>query len=71
MKKSQYFSISTNKVTDVSSWEQLGIDLRYVKDGKAVEKLVGLLTCDKIRGSDIFKAIKQFIGDRGLDINMC
>lgn len=32
---------------------------------------MGFVACDKVCGSDIFKAIRQFIRDCGLDINMC
>ena len=71
VKESHYFSISADEVTDVSSWEQLGIVLRYVKDGQATEELVGFVACNEVCGSDIFKAIKKFIRDCGLDINMC
>ena len=71
VKESRYFSISADEVTDVSNWEQLGVVFRYVTDGQAVEKLVGFVACDKVCGADIFKAIKQFVGDCGLDINLC
>ena len=70
-KVSEYFSISADEVTDVSNWEQLGIVFRYVKDGQAVEKLIGFVACDKVCGKDIFKAIKQFVGDCGLDLSLC
>lgn len=71
VKESKYFSISADEVTDVSNWGKLGIVFRYVRDGQAVEKLAGFLACDKVRGADIFKAIKQFVGDISLDITLC
>ena len=41
VKDSGFYSISIDEVTDVANWEQLGIILRYVKEGQAIEKLVG------------------------------
>ena len=35
VKASQYFSVLADEVTDISGWEQLGVALRFVKDGKA------------------------------------
>ena len=69
--KSKFFSVSADEVTDVSNWEQLGIVFRYVKDGEAVEKLVGFVACESVRGEDIFREIKAFIANCGLDIKMC
>ena len=48
IKKSKFFSVIADEVTDVSNWEQLGIVFRYVKDGEAVEKLVGFVACKSV-----------------------
>ena len=71
VRQSGFFSVSADEVTDVSNWEQLGIVLRYIKDNQAVEKLVGFVACQNVRGADIFTAIKIFLLQLGLDISLC
>ena len=70
IKKSKFFSVSADEVTDVSNWEQLGIVFRYVNDGQAIEKLLGFVSCESVRGEDIFLKIKAFISSCGLDIKL-
>ena len=33
-----FFGIEADKVTDTSNWEQLGLVVRYMKNGKPVER---------------------------------
>ena len=54
IKRGKCFSVSSDEVTDVSNWEQLGVIFRYVKDGVAVEKLVGFVACECARGKTYF-----------------
>ena len=44
---------------------------RYVKQGEAVEKLVGFVACESVTGEDIFREIKAFIAKCGLDMKLC
>ena len=71
VKKSKFYAIIADEVTDVSNWEQLGIVIRYVKDGEAVEKLIGFVACESVRGRDLFHEIKAFIAHCGLDLKLC
>ena len=47
------YGISADEVADVSHWEQLGILVRYVKDGKPVERFLQCVPCVKETGSAI------------------
>ena len=47
------------------------IVLRYLKNGQAVERLAGFVSLEHVRGSDIFKAIKNFIAELGIDNKLC
>ena len=71
VKDSGFYSISIDEVTDVANWEQLGIVLRYVKEGQAIEKLVGFEACKKVCGIDIFNTVKNFLQDCGVDMKLC
>ena len=53
MKSSWFYAILADEVSDASGWEQLGVALRYVKNGKPCEKLVKFIACESIRGEDI------------------
>ena len=53
VKSSWFYAILADEVSDVSGWEQLGVALRYVKNGKPCEKLVKFIACESIRGEDI------------------
>ena len=57
VKNSHYYAILADEVTDVSGWEQLGVALRYVKDGHAHEKLIELVACESITGAEICKSL--------------
>ena len=45
------FSIQADKVTDVSNRKQLALLLRYVKNGKPVERLIEYIMCKSIAGT--------------------
>ena len=45
-----FYGIQADEVTDVSNWEQLGLVVRYVHDGKAVERFVDYIKCSKLQG---------------------
>jgi Domain of unknown function (DUF4371) len=43
-----FYGIQADEVPDVSNWEQLGLVVRYVHDGKAVERFVGYIQSTNI-----------------------
>ncbi|XP_066274145.1 52 kDa repressor of the inhibitor of the protein kinase-like [Branchiostoma lanceolatum] len=45
-----HYGIMADEVTDVSNWEQLGLLVRYTKDGKPVERLLLFAACEHITG---------------------
>ena len=66
-----YFEIMADEVRDVSNWEQLGIALQYIRDGKPVEKLFTYAQCETITGDAIAEQIIHEISQAGLDPQMC
>ena len=48
-----YFGYQCDEVTDSSNWEQLGIVLRYVMNGKPCERLFEFIECECITGEAI------------------
>ena len=58
-------------MTDCSSWEQLGILLRYVKDSVAVEKLIEYVQCHNVEGKTIAKLIIDTVTNVGLNTSLC
>lgn len=71
VKSNKFFAVIADEVSDVRNWEQLGIVLRYLKDGQAVERLAGFVALEQTCGFDIFKAIKNFLAELGIDIRLC
>ena len=65
------FAVLADEVSDVSNWEQLGLVLRYVKDGKPVEKLVEFIPCESITGEAIHAKIKESLHQLALDQADC
>ena len=53
------YSIQADEVTDISNNEQLGLVLRYVKNGKPIERLIEYIECDSITGTALCEDIKR------------
>ena len=66
-----YFGIMADEVKDVSNWEQLGIAIRYLKDGKPTEKLITYVECEKTTGEAIADKIIDALTKLGLDPLLC
>ena len=66
-----YYGISDDEVTNCSSWEQLGIVLRYVKDAVAAEKLVEYVKCYNTKRNTVAKLIGDTVTNVGLDTSLC
>ena len=58
-------------LTDVSVWKQLGVALRYVKDGHAREKLIEFVACESITGARICKSLLDTLVRFSLDPKLC
>ena len=46
-------------MTDISNSEQLGLVLRYIKNGKPVERLVEYIECGSVTGAALCEDIKR------------
>ena len=55
------FGIQADEVTDISNSKQLGLVLRYVKNGKPIERLIEYIECESITGEALCEDIKQTI----------
>ena len=52
----------------MSNREQMGLILRYVKDGKPIERLVEYIMCESITGAALCEDIQQHL--RNLQLNL-
>ena len=62
------FSVHADAVTDISNKEQMGLILRYVKDGKPIERLVEYIMCESITDTSLCEDIQQRL--RNLQLNL-
>ena len=68
----QFVQNSVSKLmtlTDMSNKEQMRLILRYVKDGKCIERLVEYIMRESITGAALCKDIQQSL--RNLQLNLC
>lgn len=63
-KKTPYFGVVADEVTDCASWEQLGI----VITNKPVDRLIEYVKCDNMRGETIAKLLIESLKSSGIDI---
>ena len=72
VKKSPFFSITADEVTDASSKEQLAVVLRYVdSDRIAQERLIDFVECaEGITGETLAKSLLEKVTSYGLDPNL-
>ncbi|XP_035989381.1 zinc finger MYM-type protein 1-like isoform X2 [Fundulus heteroclitus] len=64
-------AVIADEVTDVSNCEQLGVCIRYVKDGIPVERLIDFVGCDSITGEAICKNLLTSLKKVDLDPKLC
>ena len=53
------FAILADEVTDISNHEQLGLVLRYMKNGQPIERLIEYIECESITGQALCEDIKK------------
>ena len=53
------FAILADEVTDISNHEQLGLVLRYLKNGQPIERLIEYIECESITGQALCEDIKK------------
>ncbi|CAC5396466.1 unnamed protein product [Mytilus coruscus] len=66
-----HFGYQCDEVSDASNWEQLGIVIRYLRDGSPVEKLLEFVQAEETTGSALCGLIVKALTDAGLDIQFC
>ena len=62
------FSAQAGEVSDMSNKEQMGLILRYVKNGKPIERLVEYIMCESITRASLCENIQQSL--RNLQLNL-
>ena len=62
------FSIQADEVTDISNKEQMALLLRYLKDGKPIERLVEYILCESITGVALCEDIQRTLSGLNLDL---
>lgn len=65
------YGISADEVTDISNWEQIGLVVRFLKNGEPVEKLIDFIECESCTGKVICDRILQSLQHVGLDPTLC
>lgn len=50
VKKSKYYTVIADEVTDVSNKEQVSISLRYIYDGTVKEVFIAFVSVERITG---------------------
>ena len=58
-------------MTDRSNWEQLGIAIRYILNGRPKERLLAYAQCKSISGEDIYQKLVEVLTSAGLDLQLC
>ena len=71
VKNGCFYGIMADEVTDVSSFEQVGVALRYVQNCVAVERLVEFVACSSVRGEDLSGHLFATLQKLGLTPNNC
>ena len=71
VKASHYFGIQADEVADVSGWEQLGVSVRYVKDGESVEHHIPFIECMSTTGEAICGKIMDELKKLKIDVKNC
>ena len=66
VKKSKYYTVIVDEVTDISNKEQLSICLRYVYYGTVKEVFIAFVSVERITGKNIAAAILNWIQTVGL-----
>uniref|UniRef100_A0A3Q2QG90 TTF-type domain-containing protein n=1 Tax=Fundulus heteroclitus TaxID=8078 RepID=A0A3Q2QG90_FUNHE len=66
-----YYAVIADEVADVSNYEQLGVRIRYVKDGIPVERLIDFVGCDSITGEAVCTNLLTSLRKVGLDPKLC
>ena len=62
------FSIQADEVTDISNKEQMALLLRYLKDGKPIERLMEYILCESITGVALCEDIQRTLSGLNLDL---
>ena len=62
------FSVQADEVTNIHNKEEMELMLRYVKDGKPIERLVKYIICESITGAALCEDIQQIL--RNLQLNL-
>lgn len=71
IKTARYFSIIVDSTPDVSHSDQLCFILRYVKDGKSIERFLGFIKIEKHTAEYLENVVLEKVNKLGLEIKNC
>ena len=71
VKESHFFGIQADEVADVSGLEQLGLSIRYLKDGESIEQHVAFIECKATTGQAICSKIVEELNCLKIDVRNC
>jgi hypothetical protein len=66
-----FYGIQADEVADASNWEQLGLVVRYIHNGKVAEQLVEYIKCDSCTGEKLAQTVISKLRQLQLDPMLC
>ena len=71
VKNGCFYGIMADEVTDVSTFEHVGVALQYVQNCVLVERLVEIVACSSLKGEDLSGHLFATLQKSGLNPNSC
>ena len=68
LKESEFYSIMADESTDVSSKEELSICARWLDNGAAVERFLGMVHVTDVHAEALTDYLTTFLHDNGLSL---
>jgi len=71
VKESKYYSISVDSTPDLTHVDQMTFIIRYVREGKVVERFLAFIPIEKHKGEYLATTVIEFLEKHDIDINNC
>ena len=66
-----YFSVSIDSTPNMSHVDQLAVIVRYVLDGKPIERFLTFIDIHSHTGANLAATLLRFFSENGIDISKC
>lgn len=71
LKEAKYFSVAVDSTPDEGHIDQLAVTVRYMEDGKPVERFVTCVPNNGHKSTDMYAALKNFLNEYGINLGDC